>query len=79
MKLKNVGSNMTELFDNLTGATIFFSYETPVCAILPSGRVVKTNEYYSRTTTKHINKWLGDYRLNVEEVSQSFINNLANF
>ena len=66
---------MTELYDNLTGATIFFSYETPVSAILPSGRVVKTDEYYSRTTTKHINKWIGDQR-NVEVVSQSFINNL---
>mgnify|MGYP001335578548 CR=1 FL=1 len=75
MKLKQIGSNRTELYDTLTGASIFFSYETPVSAILPSGRAVKTKEYYSKTTSKHINKWLAPFN-NVETVEQEFINNL---
>lgn len=76
MKLKQIGSNQTEIYDTLTGASIFFSYETPVSAILPSGRAVRTKEYYSRTTSKHINKWLSAFDT-VETVEQEFINNLG--
>ena len=56
MKLKQLGSNMTEL--DLGFAQVFFSYETPVAARLTDGSLVRTEERYSVTTTKHINKWL---------------------
>ena len=56
MKLKQIGSNMTEL--DLGFAQVFFSYETPVAACLTDGSLVRTAERYSVTTTKHINKWL---------------------
>jgi len=56
MKLKQIGSNMTEL--DMGFAQVFFSYETPVAARLTDGSLVRTAERYSVTTTKHINKWL---------------------
>ena len=56
MKLKQIGSNMTEL--DMGFAQVFFSYETPVAACLTDGTLVRTDERYSVTTTKHINKWL---------------------
>ena len=56
MKLKNIGSNQTEL--DLGVVQVFLSYETPVAARLTDGTLVRTDERYSVTTTKHINKWL---------------------
>ncbi len=55
MKVRNVGSNMTELLIN--GYTVLFSYETPVAALTPHGWA-RTAQWYSQTTTRHINKWL---------------------
>ena len=75
MKIKALAANQTELYDN-TGTVVLFSYETPVAAILPSGRPVRTSEKYSQTTTKHINKWLQAFT-NVDTVEQSFIDNLV--
>ena len=76
MRIKPIASNQTELHDN-SGTIVLFSYETPVAAILPSGRVVRTATKYSVTTTKHINKWLQAMG-NVDTVEQAFINNLTN-
>ena len=56
MKLYQKGSNQTEL--DLGFAQVFFSYETPVAARITDGSLVRTDERYSVTTTKHINKWL---------------------
>ena len=56
MKLYQKGSNMTEL--DLGFAQVFFSYETPVAARLTDGTLVRTDQWYSATTSKHINKWL---------------------
>ena len=75
MKLLSRDSNQTELATN--GTVIFFSYETPVAAMLPSGRYVKTSTKYSLTTTKHVNKWLVGVMADVEVVPQDFINNLT--
>lgn len=73
MKLKQLGSNMTEL--DLGFAQVFFSYETPVAARLTDGPLVRTEERYSVTTTKHINKWLQG--MPAVEVPQSVINDLV--
>lgn len=74
MKINNVKTNVTELFTN-DGAVIMFSYNTPVAARLPNYDYVRTDEYYSRTTSKHINQWLDG--VNAESVSQDFIDNLV--
>jgi hypothetical protein len=74
MKLKQAGSNMTELFVN--GHIILFSYETPVAANLWGGGYVRTSTHYSPTTSRHINKWL-DGRT-APEVSQAEIDALLN-
>ena len=74
MKISNVGSNMTELATN-SGAVILFSYSTPVAAMLPSGQYVKTSEWYSQTTTRHINKWLQG--IDAQEVPQADLYNLT--
>ena len=75
MKLKPIGSNMTEL--NINGISILFSYETPVAGYNSNG-AFKTDKHYSRTTTKHINKYLGKDSDNAELVSQVFIDLLVN-
>ena len=80
MKLRNVGSNMTEI--TTAKGQILFSYETPVAAILrkaPEGldewcTVVRTSQKWSQTTTRHINKWLDG--LNAEGMPQEFFDNL---
>lgn len=60
MNLKPLGSNKTEI--NLgNGVKVLFSYETPVAAqiLTPTGMEYHvTEEFYSRTTTAHINSWL---------------------
>ena len=72
MKLKQIGSNMTEL--DLGLVQVFFSYETPVAARLTDGTLVRTAERYSVTTTKHINKWLnGCEALTVSQDRISFL------
>ena len=72
MKLKNIGSNQTEL--DLGFVQVFFSYETPVAARLTDGTLVRTDERYSVTTTKHINKWLnGCDALTVSQDRISFL------
>lgn len=56
MKLKSIGSNMTEL--NIDGVSILFSYDTPVAGWDALG-AFRTDKHYSATTTRHINKYLG--------------------
>jgi hypothetical protein len=56
MKLRLIGSNQTEL--DLGFAQVFFSYETPVAARITDGSLIRTEQRYSVTTSKHINRWL---------------------
>ena len=55
MLLKNQGPNQSELILE-NGTHILFSYETPVAVSTVDGLFV-TDQHYSSTTTKHINKW----------------------
>ena len=73
MKLHSFATNRTLLtFADRTA--VFFSYSTPVAGYKPNIGYVKTNQWYSSTTTRHINKYLDDnFALNVE---QDTINNL---
>lgn len=56
MKVRNIGSNQTEV--ELNGNTrILVSYQTPVAAWV-DGRFYRTEKKWSVTTSKHINRWL---------------------
>ena len=73
MKLHSFATNRT-LLTFADGTQVFFSYSTPVAGYKPNIGYVKTNQWYSSTTTRHINKYLDDnFALNVE---QDTINNL---
>tara|TARA_R100000315_G_C5222436_1_gene134068 strand:- start:1084 stop:1311 length:228 start_codon:yes stop_codon:yes gene_type:complete len=71
--LKPIASNMKELIVN--GVSILFSYETPVAGWDNEG-AFKTEEKYSKTTTRHVNKYLGGKDIG-RTVSQEYINNLV--
>ena len=59
MKLNSIAKNQTEVTLS-NGDQVFFSYRTPVaCYIAKKGRYARTDAWYSSTTTRHINKWLG--------------------
>ncbi len=63
MKLIPLGSNKNEV-DLGNGIKVLFSYQTPVAfsKLTPEGLVrYKTSEYFSRTTSKHINQWFYEY------------------
>tara|TARA_B100001093_G_C26070948_1_gene694478 strand:+ start:279 stop:548 length:270 start_codon:yes stop_codon:yes gene_type:complete len=80
MKLQSFAVNRTLLsFDD--GTEIYFSYETPVAGYSNKLGYVKTNQWYSSTTTRHVNRYLQDACYpspvgQVSEVNQSVINNL---
>ena len=78
MKLKSFATNRTLLtFDD--GTEVFFSYQTPVAGYSKELGYIKTKSWYSSTTTRHINKYLGDKLLGdtVSEVDQDVINKLV--
>ena len=57
MKLNPIGSNQNEVI--LDKCSILFSYKTPVAYIdNKTGQAYQTSKKWSRTTSKHINKWL---------------------
>ena len=56
MILRQIGSNQTELSLN-NGNSIFFSYETPVAGFDAEDGFFKTETYYSKTTSRHINQY----------------------
>lgn len=70
MKLNPIASNMTEVVVHVPGfrgdTKVLFSYQTPVAAMNLSpewhaehgSACIKTDCRWSRTTSKHINKWL---------------------
>lgn len=62
MNLTPLASNMTELeLNGVIGGLplkVLFSYRTPVAFSDSVGLCFITDQYWSRTTSKHINKWL---------------------
>ena len=52
LNLKSIGSNMTEL--EVGNTSILFSYQTPVAGYDDQG-AFRSNDWFSMTTTKHIN------------------------
>tara|TARA_Y100001970_G_scaffold220333_1_gene270576 strand:+ start:1216 stop:1482 length:267 start_codon:yes stop_codon:yes gene_type:complete len=75
MILRQIGNNQNLIrFNN--GAEILFSYETPVAGYSMDEGYFRTEEYFSKTTSKHINNFVKD--VNAKEVKQSFIEGLVN-
>ena len=73
MKLNPVGSNMNEVV--VDGKSILFSYKTPVAGWDDQG-AFRTDEFFSVTTSKHINKYLGGKDVG-KVVPQSYIDQLV--
>ena len=82
MQLTPIASKMTEV--ETSEARILFSYRTPVAAYVFGRGYVKTEKYWSVTTSRHINKWIkmdlpqaGFVAVNTEEVPQDYLDNLV--
>ena len=74
MQLNPLGSNINEIV--VEGKYILFSYKTPVAGWDESG-AFRTEDFFSVTTSKHINKYLGGKDVG-RKVSQKFIEDLVN-
>ena len=78
MKLKLIGANQTEVqLSDHYETQIFFSYEQAVC-VRTYFYCYVTTEKYSRTTSKHINKWVANLSNIIKMVPQSEIDKLVN-
>ena len=73
MQLTPIASNMTEVATD--SARVLFSYRTPVAAYVYGVGYVKTDKWWSVTTSRHINKWIDN--CTVREVSQTYLDNLV--
>jgi len=74
MKLTPIAANRNIVSYN-NGSEVFFSYSTPVAGYCPDKGYLRTEQWYSQTTTKHINKYLDN--VEATKVSQETINNLV--
>ena len=74
MKLIPLAANQTQI-DIGQGVEVFFSYKTPVAAFIPGQGYIRTNQKWSRTTSKHITKWLRGYA--AQDVDQSVLDTLV--
>ena len=74
MQLTPIASNMTEV--ETSKARVLFSYRTPVAAYVFGDGFVRTEKWWSVTTSRHINKWIGK-DVTTEEVSQTYLDNLV--
>jgi hypothetical protein len=82
MKLKPLGSNMTLIRMN-NGTEVLFSYSTPVAGYyrgeatnaMLDHEYFRTDEWYSNTTTRHINKYLDGVKAVI--IGQEEINSIV--
>ena len=74
MKLTPIAANQTSVSFN-DGTEDFYRYATPVAAYLPEKGYVKTDTFYSVTTSRHINKYLPTK--DVPTVSEEFLVQLS--
>jgi hypothetical protein len=56
MKVKQVTTTSTQV-SLADGTEVLYSYSTPVAALVPGRGWLRTNEFHSVTTSKHINRW----------------------
>ena len=75
MQLTPIASNMTEV--ETSEARILFSYRTPVAAYVYGTGYVRTEKYWSVTTSRHINKWIGSTDRPIKQVAQTYLDKLV--
>ena len=75
MLLTPIASNMTEI--ETDDARILFSYRTPVAAFVFGEGFVRTDKYWSVTTSRHINKWIGTTDRPIKQVPQTYLDKLV--
>jgi len=66
MKLKNIGSNQVEM--ERGGVTVLFSYDTPVAAFVEGRGAIRSGDYFSRTTSRHVSAALARWGCGEAEV-----------
>lgn len=74
MVINSVGPNQTVLTLN-SNIQVFFSYRTAVAAYVSGVGFFRTNERYSVTTSRHINKYLNGAK--ATSVDQAIIDRIA--
>ena len=74
MKLTPIAANRNIISYN-DGTEVFFSYSTPVAGYSNELGYVRTEDWYSSTTTRHINKYLNN--IEATTVPQQTINELS--
>lgn len=72
MNIKSITANLTEI-TTASNDQILVSYSTPVAARV-EGAYFKTAQKFSKTTSRHISKWLESIK--ATEKDQSFFDNL---
>jgi hypothetical protein len=55
MRLNHIAANKNEITLS-DGTQVLFSYQTPVAA-WKEGEFFKTDKFWSKTTSRHINSW----------------------
>ena len=77
MRLTPIAANQTEI--ETADARIFFSYSTPVAAYIFGEGFVKSENFFSTTTSRQANKWIGicSKTDDIKRVPQSRLDNLA--
>jgi len=68
MKVTQVTTTSTQI-SLADGTEVLFSYSTPVAALVPGKGWIRTEQFYSVTTSKHINRWLAENASTYAEVA----------
>jgi hypothetical protein len=63
MKVRQIGHNQIQV--SKRNGTFLVSYETPVAAHIDGIGYLRTEKFWSNTTSRHINKWLDGYTANL--------------
>ena len=81
MRLTPIAANRNIIHYN-NGNEVFFSYSTPVAGYSTELGYIRTKNYYSQTTSRHINKYEQSRYQGLDahftSVDQETIENLAN-
>lgn len=82
MKVKNHGSNQTLISWHINGKPVelLFSYETPVAGCIGC-LPFASDTFHSKTTSKHINKYIRDNGVSVDaapRVPQTLLDEIGN-
>lgn len=75
MRLRKLGPNETEV--EIGEYTVFFSYNTPVAYHKAGEGYFRTSQFYSVTTSRHINAWLSGTK--ALEIPQKDIETVSGF